>query len=66
MCVVCSDDELVRAATYNPAVPVSTLQDVLKWKREGLGDGDVIDRLRTRTTPDGFPLHKWKHDSKYH
>ena len=64
MYIVCSDDGFVRAVAYNPAVPDSTLQDVWKWKREGLGDKDVIDRLRTRTIPAGFPLHKWKHDSK--
>ncbi len=37
---------------HNPAVPISVLQDILNWKGS---DDDVVDRLRPRTVPAGYP-----------
>ena len=57
------DDGSIHAVTQNPAVPISTLQDILNWKRTGLSEEDVVDRLRPRTVPAGYPCHKWTQDA---
>ena len=45
----------------NPIVPQEVLREVWHFKRvEGLSDADVIDRLRTRTVPTGYPIHNWR------
>ncbi len=53
----------LKAASYNPAVPLATLQCVFKWRTDGQSMQDVIDRLRAKTVPAGHPFHKWKQDS---
>lgn len=58
-----SDDGSIHAVTQNPAVPISTQKDFLNWKRTGLCDEDVVDRLRPRTVPAGYPYHKWTQDA---
>ena len=58
-----SADGSILALTQNPAVPLSTLQDIQNWKRTGVSDEDVVDRLRARTVPAGYPYHKWTQDA---
>ena len=33
----------ISAVTHNPAVPLSTLEHILNWKRNGASEEDVID-----------------------
>lgn len=39
----------VVAEFENPAVPNSTLAEILQWQREGISVDDVVDHLRART-----------------
>ena len=45
----------------NLIVPQEVLREVWQFKRsEGLSDVDVVDRLRARTVPAGYPIHNWR------
>ena len=52
-------DGTVVAKTANPAVPTSLLQEVMTWKKQGISMSDTIDRLRSRTIPEGYTPHTW-------
>ena len=54
-----SADGTVTAIHPDPAVPKEMLGEIAGWKRSGLTDDDVIDRLRVRTVPAGYPIHPW-------
>ena len=43
----------------NDAVSEHTLKMILKWRNDGVGMDDIIDRLRTQTVPAGYPIHSW-------
>lgn len=34
----------------------------MQWKRSGATDDDIIDRLRARTVPRGYPIHSWSQE----
>lgn len=50
-------DGTVRAV--NDIVPEGTLMEVFELKRKGSSDADIIDCLRQRTVPTGYPYHTW-------
>lgn len=52
-------DGSVTANLPNPAVPVDTLKEILQWRNGGAEEDDIIDRLRTRTVPEGYTPHPW-------
>ena len=52
-------DGSVVAKTANPAVPTALLQEVLTWQKQGISMSDIIDRLRSRTVPQGYIPHSW-------
>jgi hypothetical protein len=52
-------DGTVTAVNYNPAVPVSVLNEILQWTSDGALRNEVIDRLRCRTVPHGYKPHSW-------
>ena len=59
--IVVHADGSITAECPNPAVPECVLREVLEWKISGVATDDVIDRLRVRTVPPGYPIHPWIH-----
>ena len=53
------DDGSVTAEQPNDAISEETLQMILDWKRSGLEMNNIIDRLRSKTIPPGYPIHPW-------
>ena len=52
-------DGTIVAKESNPAVHDDLLEEIWKWKADGLSEDDVIDRLRCRTVPSGYALSPW-------
>lgn len=52
-------DGCVQALRYNPAISTETLMAILQWKRLGIDDEDVIERLRLKTVPSGYTPSVW-------
>lgn len=50
---------VVTAVVPNPAVPKEVLVEILHWKESGLTFDKIIDKLRVRTVPPGYPIHFW-------
>ena len=42
-----------------PAVPLEMLKKVHNLLKSGISIEDVVDRLRTKTVPKGYPCHPW-------
>lgn len=55
-------DGTVTAEYPDPAVSNHTLCEVLEWRRSGVDTSEVVDRLRAKTVPAGYPLHPWTPD----
>ena len=58
--VAVNGDGSITAEQPNDAVSESTLRMILEWKRCGVDMKDIIDRLRAKTVPCGYPVHPWK------
>lgn len=52
------NNEIV-AKRFNPALS-KTIKEVWAWKEQDISEDDVIDRLRARTVPSGYPTHPWR------
>jgi hypothetical protein len=52
-------DGTVSAVLPSPSVPLDLLQEILGLQAQGLTFTDIIDQLRPRTVPPGYPYHKW-------
>ena len=54
-------DGSVIAEDPSPAVPVSLLEEIWRWKEEGATYRDCLSsRLRCRTVPPGYTYTTWK------
>lgn len=47
-------------------VPQETLNEIWKLKMDDMSMEDIIDRLRARTVPTGYPIHKWREGAAVH
>ena len=54
-------DGTISAERKNPAVPITLVSEILSWKEQGASMEDIVDRLRPRTVPPGYPYTTWKH-----
>lgn len=52
-------DGCISAECPDPAISQTILKEVWEWKRSGVNTDDIVDRLRTRTVPSGYPIHPW-------
>lgn len=59
--VTANDDGKVHVTAINPNPAVSTelLIEISGWMQSGATIEDVIDRLRTRTVPNGYSYRTW-------
>lgn len=53
-------DGTVVAECANPAVSNTLLQEIARWKKQGICMEDIVDRLRPRTVPAGYSFLPWK------
>ena len=53
-------DGTITAETPSPSVPERLLKEIWQLRQSGLCYEDIIDRLRSRTVPQGYPIHSWK------
>ena len=44
----------------NSVVPQEVLDEIWKLKTSEVSMEDIIDQLRARTVPAGYPIHKWR------
>lgn len=44
----------------SPAVPSSVIQEIDAWLLHGATMEDAVDRLRSRTVPEGYVFHTWE------
>lgn len=62
MCIG-NEDGSIGSKHPNPAVPLSLLTEILEWREGGISMDDIVDRLRPRTVPSGYPyctrLESW-------
>lgn len=59
VCVAGKSDTM-EAKLFNPAVSTLLLKEIQHWIDEGATMSDVIERLRLRTVPPGYPIHTWE------
>lgn len=59
MCIG-NEDGSIGSKHPNPAVPLSLLTEILEWREGGISMDDIVDRLRPRTVPSGYPYCTWK------
>lgn len=59
-CTPGNTDGSVTADVSNPAVNQILLAEILQWREDGCTEPDVVDRLRRRTVPDGYPYETWQ------
>lgn len=52
-------DGSIHAMKVNCAVPTEMLLEIFTWKKAGVKDAEIIDRLRQRTVPNGYDFHTW-------
>ena len=52
-------DGSVCSKRANPAVPPALMTEISQWAEAGVSMDDVVERLRTRTVPPGYPLFPW-------
>ena len=52
-------DGTVTTLESNTAISTELLSEIKKWYTEGATNDDVIERLRLRTVPPGYPIHSW-------
>ena len=54
------DNGKIVAVEFNPAVSDDLINEIFNWRRHGIVQSDIINRLRARTVPAGYPIHPWK------
>lgn len=57
--LIVNPDGSITAQQPNQAISEDILRTVLKWRNDGIGVDDIIDRLRAQTVPSGHPIHPW-------
>ena len=48
------------AEHFNPAVPITVLDEIWNWKQHGISIENAIQRMRVRTVPPGYTFQNWK------
>ena len=47
------------AVRANPAVPKEVLSEISQWKESGIGQSDILQRLRLQMVPAGYVPQTW-------
>ena len=59
-CVVENEHGVLVAEDPKSVMPSKVLKEISGLKTSGVSIDDIISRLRCRTVPSGYPIHRWK------